>query len=365
LYHEKGDGNQGLGFWNHIRETRTMNSQMHKPTGGDISGRLRILLAAAVCAMMLLGSPAGWAQEAQTLDGIAAVVNEEIITISEVREAMAFEVAQEAQNYRGERLRGRISAIYKQTLNNLTDIQLQLARARQLQMSVSDDDIDRQVGTLKDRNQISDDQLVQMLKSRGMTLETYRQQIREGLLVAKVVNAEVRSRLIILDSELQEAYEARQESYRIAGTQTVSHVLFLLPERASDDDVAQRRAKAERVLQEIRDGGDFAALARQHSEGPSAERGGLLGTFQANELLPGFDEATAGLLPGEVSDVVRTRVGLHVIRLEDRQADSFKSFDDVKEELQNQLLREKTEAKYQEWLEALRLQAYVKILYED
>jgi peptidyl-prolyl cis-trans isomerase SurA len=232
-------------------------------------------------------------------------------------------------------------------------------------MSVSDGDIDRQVDALKEQNQISDDQLVQMLKSRGMTLETYRQQIREGLLVTKVVNAEVRSRLIILDSELQEAYEARQESYRIAGTQTVSHVLFLLPERASDDDVAQRRAEAERVLQEIRDGGDFAALARQHSEGPSAERGGLLGTFQANELLPGFDEATAGLLPGEVSDVVRTRVGLHVIRLEDRQADSFKSFDDVKEELQNQLLREKTEAKYQEWLEALRLQAYVKILYED
>ena len=139
----------------------------------------------------------------------------------------------------------------------------------------------------------------------------------------------------------------------------------MLPARASDADVAQRRAEAERVLQEIRGGGDFVALARQYSEGPSAERGGLLGTFKANELLPGFDEATASLQPGEISDVVRTRVGLHIVRLEDRQADSFKSFDEVKEDLQNELLREKTEAKYQEWLEALRLQAYVKILYED
>ncbi len=342
-----------------------MSNHNHKPNGVNISGRLRVLVTAAVCMTMLLSQLAGWAQEAQTLDGIAAVVNDEIITIGEVREAMAFEVAQLAQSYRGERLREQISAIYKQTLDNLTDIQLQLVRARQLQMSVSEDDIDRQVDALKQQNQISDDQLVQMLKSRGMTLESYRQQIREGLLVTKVVNAEVRSRLIILDSELQEAYEARQDSYRIPGTQTVSHILFLLPERASDDDVAQRRVDAERVLQEIRGGGDFAALARQHSEGPSAERGGLLGTFQADELLSGFDEATTDLRPGEVSDVTRTRVGLHLIRLEDRQADSFRTFDDVREDLQNELLREKTEAKYQEWLEALRLQAYVKILYED
>ena len=336
-----------------------MRNDLHKPHGEEVNGRLRVFLAAAVGMLILLSGPLGWTQDALTLDGIAAVVNEDIITISEVREAMAFEVT------RGERSRERISALYKQTLNNLMDIHLQLARARQLQMSVSDDEIDRQVEALIVDNQISDDQLVQMLKSRGMTLEGYRQQIREGLLVTKVVNAEVRSRLIILDSELQEAYEGRQESYRVAGTQTVSHILFLLPERATDDDVAQRQAEAERVLQEIRGGGDFAALARQYAEGPSAERGGLLGTFQANELLPGFDEATAGLQPGGVSDVIRTRVGLHIVRLEDRQADSFKSFDSVQEALQNELLREKTEAKYQEWLEALRLQAYVKILYED
>jgi parvulin-like peptidyl-prolyl isomerase len=336
-----------------------MSHRGNKPQADKLDARLRVVMVAAVCALAVLSGLASWAQEAQTLDGIAAVVNEEIITIGEVREAMAFELT------RGEQSRERISALYKQTLRSLTNIQLQLARARQLQMTVSENDIDRQVEALKAESQISDDQLVQMLKNRGMTLESYRQQIREGLLVAKVVNAEVRSRLIILDSELQEAYEARQESYRIPGTQTVSHILFLLPERASDDDAAQRRAEAERVLQEIRDGSDFAALARQHSEGPSAERGGLLGTFQANELLPGFDEAAADLQPGEVGDVIRTRVGLHIIRLEDRQVDSFRAFDDVKDELQNVLLREKTEAKYQEWLEALRLQAYIKILYED
>lgn len=340
---------------------------MNKPGEYARGHARRPLPTAAVIvgvAVLLLGAP-GWTQELRTLDGIAAVVNEEIITINEVREAMAFEVAQLSQSYRGEDLRERISAVYKQTLRNLTDIQLQLARARQLQMTVRDDETDRQIDALKEQNEISDDQLVQLLKSRGMTLETYRQQIREGLLVTKVVNAEVRSRLIILDSELQEAYQARIDNYRIPGTQTVSHILFLLAERASDGELARRRAEAEDVLRSIRDGGDFAALARRYSEGPSAERGGLLGTFKADELLPGFDEATADLQPGDISDVVRTRVGLHIIRLEDRQVDSFRSLDEVREELQNELLRDKTEAKYQEWLASLRLQAYVKILYEE
>ena len=342
-----------------------MGNCIREPLVGVVNGGVRALVATAFCLATLLHQSTSWAQEAQPLDGIAAVVNEEIITIGEVREAMAFEVAQLTQSYRGDELRERVSAVYKQTLRNLTDIKLQLVRARQLQMAVSDEETNRQIDALKEQNQISDEQLEQLLKSRGMTLETYRQQIREGLLVTKVVNAEVRSRLIILDSDLQEAYRARRESYRIPGTQTVSHILFLLAERSSDDDVALRRVEAEGVLQAVRDGGDFAALARQHSEGPSAERGGLLGTFKADELLPGFDEATADLQPGEVSDVVRTRVGLHIIRLEDRQMDSFRSLDEVRDELQNELLRDRTEAKYQEWLEALRLQAYVKILYED
>lgn len=347
------------------RDKVTMGKNMHQPHRDEGHGRLRALLTAALCLAALACQSVSWAQQTQTLDGIAAVVNEEIITIGEVREAMAFEVADLAQRYRGDELRERISDAYRETLRNLTDIQLQLARARQLQMAVSDDETDWQIDALKEQNQISDEQLEQLLKGRGMTLDAYRQQIREGLLVTKVVNAEVRSRLIILDSDLQEAYEARRESYRIHGTQTVSHILFLLAARSSEEEVAQRRVEAEGVLQAIRDGGDFAALARRHSEGPSAERGGLLGTFQADELLPGFDEAMADLQPGEVSDVVRTRVGLHIIRLEDRQVDSFRSLDEVREELQNALLRDRTEAKYQEWLEALRLQAYVKILYED
>ncbi|MGE3540567.1 MAG: peptidylprolyl isomerase, partial [Candidatus Tectimicrobiota bacterium] len=222
----------------------------------------------------------------------------------------------------------------------------------------------QQIVGLKKQTQLADEQFLQLLKARGLTLETYKKQVQEGILVAKVVNAEVRSRLTVLDSELQEAYRAKQEQYKIAGGQTVSHILFLLPQHATGQEEQRLRAKAESVLKQLREGGEFSKLARQYSDGPSAETAGLLGTFKPGELLPGFEEATAKLAPGEISDVVRTRVGFHIIRLEARQAGGSRPFEEVQEELKSEILRGKTEKKYQEWLDSLRQQSYIKILYE-
>jgi parvulin-like peptidyl-prolyl isomerase len=217
---------------------------------------------------------------------------------------------------------------------------------------------------LKEENQVSDAQLQDLLQSRGMTLASYRKQIQESLLVSKVVNVEVRSRLVILETELQEAYEQRQSQYRVAGELTVSHILFLVPEGAAAEQEERAKAKAARVLQQLRSGSDFTALAREHSEGPSAEGNGLLGTFRTGELLPGFEEAVAGLQPGEISDLVRTQVGWHIIRLESRKDGGHRPFEEVREELRAELSRAKTEQKYIEWLESLRQQSYITILYE-
>lgn len=306
-----------------------------------------------------------WAQKTQVLDGIAAIVNDDIITITEVRDAIAPEAEQLARQYNGLALEQQLQASYKRALTALIDANLQLARARGMNLRVTEEDVTQQIETLKQQNQLSEEQFTQLLSMRGLTLEAYRKQIAETILISKVVNAEVRSRLTVLDTELQTAYEAKQQQYQVAGGQTVSHILFLVQPYASEAEEQRQRTKAESVLQQVRGGGNFQALARQHSDGPSAETGGLLGTFKPGELLPGFEEATAKLRPGEISDVVRTRVGFHIIRLEGRQAGSMRPFAEVQEELRSDLLRDKTERKYLEWLESLRQQAYIKILRES
>ena len=136
----------------------------------------------------------------------------------------------------------------------MIDLQLQLAQAKKLNLQASEEDVNFHMERLKEDNQLSDAQLQDMLQSRGMTMESYRKQIRESLLVSKVVNAEVRSRLVILETELQEAYEQRQSQYRVAGELTVSHILFLVPEGAAAEQEERAKAKAAEILQKLRAG---------------------------------------------------------------------------------------------------------------
>ena len=326
----------------------------------------RALIVGVVSVVALLGGacPPGWTQTTQVLEGIAAVVNDDIVTIGEVRDAMAFEIEQLRQQSGGRPLPEQQREIYRRTLTGLINVRLQLERARKLNLQVGDEDVVHHVETLKRQNQITDEQLGQLLQSRGLTIDTYREQVREGLLVAKVVNAEVRSRLVVMDTELQEAYQQRRERYRVPKELTVSHILFLVPPDAAEQDVARVRQKAESVLQQLRSGADFATLARKYSEGPSAEQGGLLGTFRAGELLPGFEEVANTLKPGEISDIVQTRAGLHILRVEARKEGAVRSFEEAREEIKTDLLQAKTEQKYQEWLETLRQSAYIKVLYD-
>lgn len=331
-----------------------------------IRAGIQIALVAVVTLALLDGydSRLGWAQTAQLLDGIAAVVNDDMITISEVRETTGPEAQQLQQQHRGEALRERMADLYQRALNQLIDVRLQLARARSLGLKVDDEDVTRHIQMLQKQNEVSDAQLDQMLKSRGLTLASYRDQVREGLLIAKVVNAEVRSRLLVKDTELQAAYQERRERYRVPGELTVSHILFLVAPDAASDGETRARNKAAMVLRQLRNGGDFAALARKYSEGPSAERGGVLGTFRAGELLPEFEQAAATLKVGEISDIIRTRAGLHIIRIEEKKAGGYRPFAEVQEAIKTELLQSKTEQKYREWLATLRQGAYVKILYE-
>jgi parvulin-like peptidyl-prolyl isomerase len=303
-----------------------------------------------------------WAE--QVLDGIAAIVNDSIITISEVREMIALEAGELDKRYYGTELDMRRRELFRSALQPLIDVEIQVERAKSLQITVEEADINRQVNQLKEANQLTDAQLEDILQSRGLTIEAHREQISRSLLVTKVVNFEVQSRLVITEAELQEAYKQHQDRFRIAGEVTVSHIVFLVPEQATTEEEAQAKQKAEAVLQQLRAGGDFAQLANQYSEGPSANNAGLLGTFRTGELLPGFEEAIAALQPGEISDLVRTRIGWHIIRLEHAEAGGYRPLEAVREELSVELKRAKFERNYAEWMESLRQQSYIKILYE-
>ena len=182
------------------------------------SSQWRCWLVVGLGVLAVLGGRDGvsltWAQSTQLVDGIAAIMNDDIITITEVNEAMLPVTEQLSRQYSGLELTQQMKASFKRTLTSLVDVQLQLARARNFNLRSATKDVKQQIETLKKQNDLADEQFVQLLKTRGLSLEVYKKQVTEGLLISKVVNAEVRSRLTVLDTELQQAYSAKQQQYQ-------------------------------------------------------------------------------------------------------------------------------------------------------
>ena len=214
---------------------------------------LAVCLGACAILVGHAGVSLTWAQNTQLVDGIAAIVNDDIITITEVREAMLPETEQLSRQYSGFTLDQQVKASFKRTLTGLVDVQLQLVRARHLNLRVSDEDVNHQIDALKKQNDVADEQFLQLLKTRGLTLEAYKKQVAESLLITKVVNAKCvhASRSSIPNCKKHIA--PNNSSIKWQGARRSAISCFSSP-YATEQDEQRLRAKAESVLQ-LRNGG--------------------------------------------------------------------------------------------------------------
>ena len=211
-----------------------------------------------------------WAQNTQLVDGIAAIVNDDIITITEVREAMLPETEQLSRQYSGFTLDQQVKASFKRTLTGLVDVQLQLVRARSLEFTGERRRCEPSDRRLKKQNDVADEQFLQLLKTRGLTLEAYKKQVAESLLITKVV---MRKCVHASRSSIPNCKKHMQTTVSSGrGPDGQPYPVSLSP-YATEQDEQRLRAKAESVLQQLRNGGTFTVLARQYSDGPSSETG--------------------------------------------------------------------------------------------
>ena len=226
---------------------------------------------------------------------------------------------------------------------------------------VRDEDVTRYVEGIKERNKLDDAGLAQALAAQGLTMDAYRAQLRGEIQKAQLINREIRGKVSITPEDVQRYYDAHKEEYETPARIQVAQILFRLESGASTDHVAAITAKAEELRARIEKGADFATMAREYSEDPSGKQGGDLGWFKPGELLDELDRATAKLAVGEVSAPVRTRAGLHLLKVEAREGagteHSAAESEAIKEKLYNAALEER----FQRWItEDLRAQHHVE-----
>lgn len=322
---------------------------------------LRVLGFGSLMAIAAAGGLYAPSARAVVIDRIVAVVNKDIITLSQVQEAGRGEFTQLQQRYNGRRLKQEIERVQRKYLDLLITRRLRVNRAKEMELSFSDSDVDRALDDVKKRNNISDSELEVLLKREGMTIPEYRERVGEEILLRKVMNIEVRSRISVAPQEIEAYYKSHRSEFLPPERLRASHILILTPINAAPDIERANRAAAERVLRRIRGGAGFSEMAKKNSQDPSAAKGGDLGIIRRGEVLPNFERVLFAIKEGEVSDVVRTRAGFHIIKLVRRLPRIPPSLNQVEKKIRNRIFQDKVTARMRRWMEDLKKKAYIEV----
>jgi peptidyl-prolyl cis-trans isomerase SurA len=259
------------------------------------------------------------ASAARQSDYIVAVVNSEPITNNEVQRRIARLVKQVQQQ--GGRLPPQ-SELAQQVLESLVVERAQLQLARETGIRVDDAAIDQSEQNVARQNQVDVAELRRRIAREGITTAQFRGEIRDQMLLSRLRDRELDARVKVTDADVEQYLREHASAPSAATTEiNLAQVLVAVPESATPQQVADRQARAQEVLQRAKAGEDFAGLARSYSDAPDASTGGELGLRTPERYPELFLSATAALPTGGVSDLVRSGAGFHVLKvLEKRQA---------------------------------------------
>src|SRR5919108_1065227 len=362
-------GNGSLGhvlrrYWN-FRSARpkpakesAMVDESRERGGRSPTSRSVLVVALALMATLCLG----WQVYAQPSGGasgeVAAKVNGTPITTVELNRTF---LAHVQVPYSAVQDDPRAKQLLHQILDNLIDRELLLQEAKSSKAAVAPQEIDAELQKLMERFP-SKEAFEQALSSQNFTLEAVKKDIQDQILRQQVVKKEILDKVNVNPDQFQPFYEQNKNKYVEEEQVHVRHILFKVPQDTSAADEEKLKKKANDVLKRAKKGEDFAALAKQFSEDGSRESGGDLGFFARGRMVGPFEEAAFALKPGQISDLVRTQFGYHIIKVEERKPGRSLPYEEAKEQVKEDLTREQTFARYQEYMGGLRNKASIEIL---
>jgi peptidyl-prolyl cis-trans isomerase SurA len=269
---------------------------------------------------LLFGSVAVHAQAPKpraivTVDRIIAVVNDEVITERELAARVEFAFRQLRAQGTPPPMR---EVIERQVLERLINDRVQMQHAREVGMRIDDAELDRALVRIAEQNKMTLPQLRAVLAKDNVPFDKFREDIRNEITLSRLKEREVAQRIVVTESEVDNFIQGQQgQSGR--DEFNVSHILVSVPENASPEQLQIRRNRAEQALTQLRGGADFRQVAAAFSDGPEALQGGVIGWREADRLPTLFVEALRSLQPGQLSELLRSPNGFHILRLNERR----------------------------------------------
>lgn len=319
-------------------------------------------LGRSVGLVVLLATVVSVPASAKVVERIVAVVNKQIILLSELRHRVAPMLPQ-LQQLAPQLRRQRAAQMRKQILGQMIDQKLLRQQARKLKIKVKDKELERAIKDVMRKNNLTREQLVAALHQEGKTLQQYREQIlRPQLLRLKVLNVTVRSRVSVNEDEIKALYQKNMRALGVETKVRARHIFFELPAKPTSAQLREQRQLAEKVRRKVAKGEAFAELAKKYSDDAITRGdGGDLGYFSRGTLPANVEDVVFAMKKGEVKGPLRTERGLHVIQVTDRKESSARPYSEVRKQLRSQIYAQKMEKVTKAWLKELRKKAYVDI----
>ena len=255
---------------------------------------------------------------------------------------------------------GEMNALRKTALDNLIGRELLYMESSAKGVKVDDAELDQRIQDLKGRFE-SDDRFQESIKEMGLTPDTLREQIKRAMVIDRFIDQEFASKVAITDKEVKDYYDAHPELFTKGESISARHILIMVAPNADDAKKAEAKAKIDEALKRARAGEDFAALAKEYSEDTTKEDGGNLGIIQKGQTVKPFEDAAFALKPGEISDIVETRFGYHIIKVDSRQEPEKVPFEEIKEQLANYLREDQIQQDISQFIKKARTKATVEL----
>lgn len=291
----------------------------------------------------------------EVVDRIIIVVNDEVITQGEVDRLLAPIYEQYRNIYQGERLKAKLEEARKGVEEKLIEDRLLLGEAKKLNIEFDEKEVDAKIEDIQ-RRIGSKDKFDKALMEQGMTVKDLRARYREQIIVRRLINQKIGSRVEITPVETADYYNKNINDFTQPEEVKVWNIL-IKPKEGFDAKKALNLAKE--ILNRLHEGGDFAGLAKVYSEGPNASEGGLMGFVKKGDLLPAIEKVVFSLKEGETSDIIQTNLGYHIFKVGEKIAPKVPPLSEVRRDVEEAIFRDKTKGKVEEWIKSLKKNAYI------
>lgn len=335
--------------------TRPWGEQRDAPT---------IVLMSVLMSVLMLVSFSLQAQDRQVLDRIAAVIESEIITIRDL-EAKAGPYMKQLEEISDSELKAKRR---HEILQQVLDIEIgerivtrEIERNRD-KLSVTEKEVDDAVEQVLDMNNLTRDQLQAALYGQGLTWSEYRKKLRTQLERTKLIQYKVQGRIQVKEGDVKRRCEERQRLGTKNEQVCASHILFKIPDGSSLEEQERLRHRASQLQAELASGADFSAFALKYSDDKSAPNGDI-GCFARGEMVNAFERAAFKMKVGDVSPVVKTEYGYHIIKVTDRRSPSVASCEAEAAlgPFRNEIYQEEMERQMNVWISELRSKSFVEV----